>query len=271
MAVATAVVVLGTSLWGDPGAPRQGQERQDAAAPAGRTVVLELFTSEGCSSCPPADRLLEELAGTALAGDIEIVPLSLHVDYWNHLGWRDPYSQALFSRRQESYAAVLPAGRVYTPQLVVDGEVHLVGSDRREALAAIAAAARRAEAVVELEPASDSQSRGGSVAWRVSIDAAALEPRPASMELFVAVTEDGLESSVSRGENAGRRLGHIAVTRSLLAACKVPRGHTGLASHEVTIMHVPSWMRDRLHLVAWIAGGSKGPILGAARAPVARP
>jgi hypothetical protein len=246
-------------------APAVAQDASEPPTRAGRTVVLELFTSEGCSSCPPADRLLEELAGSAVGNDIEIVPLSLHVDYFNHLGWRDPYSKASFSRRQERYAEVLPAGRVYTPQLVVDGEVHLLGSERPQVMAAIATAGQRPDAAVLLRPSTASKAGAEGNTWQVSIDAAPVSPRPVSVRLFVAVTEDGLQSSVSRGENAGRRLEHVAVVRSLSALGEVPIGPTGSATHTVKIDLDSSWRRDRLHLVAWIADGPNGRILGAAR------
>ncbi len=177
-------------------------------------VLLELFTSEGCSSCPPADLLLEQLTGGELAAGVEVVPLSFHVDYWNHLGWRDPYSNADYSRRQESYAAVLGSD-VFTPQLVVDGEAQLVGSDRREALAAIERAAKRPRASVEVARVADPQAAPRKTAWKIAIDAGPVTQRPALTYLFVAVTEDGLASSVARGENAGKTLRHVGVVRVL--------------------------------------------------------
>lgn len=92
-----------------------------------KIVLLELFTSQGCSSCPPADKLLAEYA---LSGDIHIIPISFHVDYWNRLGWTDPFSNHLFSERQQWYSNHLPKGSVYTPQLIINGRGEAVGSDR---------------------------------------------------------------------------------------------------------------------------------------------
>ena len=227
-------------------------------------VLLELFTSEGCSSCPPADRLLEQLAGGELVADVEIVPLSFHVDYWNHLGWRDPYSRADFSRRQERYSAVL-SSHVFTPQLVVDGNEQLLGSDRREALAAIARAAKRPQASVEVERVVDPQAPPRKAAWKVAIDAGSLAQRPSSTYLFVAVTEDGLASSVARGENAGRTLQHVGVVRALKPLGRVWLDQSGKATHDVTIELESSWRADRLHVVAWVAEGPNGPVLGSAR------
>src|SRR6516165_3499017 len=105
-----------------------------------RPVVVELFTSEGCSSCPPADALLAELATRS-----DLLALSFHVDYWDRLGWKDPFSSAMATRRQDRYARLLGLDAVYTPQVVVDGHWQTVGSDR-EAVAQAVAQARRASA-----------------------------------------------------------------------------------------------------------------------------
>src|SRR6185436_18810022 len=113
-------------------------------------VVVELFTSEGCSSCPPADRLLIELMKTQPVKDTLIIGLSEHVDYWNQLGWKDPFSDHLFSQRQSQYAAAAGTTDIYTPQMVVDGRDSFVGSDRAAAMAAIARAAATPKAPIVL-------------------------------------------------------------------------------------------------------------------------
>lgn len=177
-----------------------------APAPAGTPVLVELFTSEGCSSCPPADRLLARLAsGPAVPGAL-VVALSLHVDYWNRLGWEDPFSSRAHTERQAAYSARFAgSGRIYTPQMVVDGRTEFVGSDERAARRAISDAAREPKAFVRLVP-------DGAGAARVTVAGAS-----AGADVFLAVVEDGLSSDVTRGENAGKRLPHAAVARDLRA------------------------------------------------------
>lgn len=158
-------------------------------------TVIELFTSQGCSSCPAADTLVRELATRP-----GVVALSLHVDYWNDLGWTDPYSSSANTARQSDYAARLTAGRLYTPQVVVDGAAACVGSDRRCIETALARA--RPKAVLELRREPD-----GGV--RVS------GPVPDGTKLVVAWVQRVARNRVPRGENAGRELAHGSVVRLL--------------------------------------------------------
>ena len=184
--------------------------RAATPASAGTPVLVELFTSEGCSSCPPADRLLARLAADQPVPGALVVPLSLHVDYWNHLGWKDPFSSRRYTDRQGAYAARFgSAGRVYTPQMVVDGRTEFVGSDERAARRAIDAEVREPRALVRVAP-----DGAGSV--HVSVAGAS-----AGDDVLVAVVEDGVVSEVTRGENAGRRLPHTAVVRDLFAAGRI--------------------------------------------------
>ena len=173
-------------------------------------VLVELFTSEGCSSCPPADALLARLVRTQPVAGAEIVALGLHVDYWDRLGWKDPFSSPLHSARQKRYAERLGSDRVSTPQAVVDGAVEIVGSDERRLVGAVAAAARSPKAPVRL---SAGPPRGKRLPSSVRIDA--LAASAGDVAVFVALVEDARATDVRRGENAGRRLEHAAVVRSL--------------------------------------------------------
>jgi len=166
-------------------------------------VLVELFTSEGCSSCPPADALLKELQTAQPVPGARIVALGLHVDYWNYIGWTDRFSSPRFTARQENYSRRFTQGP-YTPQVVVDGATEFVGSDRRAALRTIAAAARKPKPFrVEL------MRRDNKL--HVLVEGARLEPS----DIVFAVIENNVETKVLRGENQGRVLRHTAVARNL--------------------------------------------------------
>lgn len=171
-------------------------------------VVVELFTSQGCSSCPPADRLLAELTAEAEAGDLSVVPLSYHVDYWNRLGWTDPYSQELFSHRQRQYARKLPDQRVYTPQMVVQGRSGHVGSRGREVRAAIQSAGLT-------EPSTSIRLTKERLPTGQLNIGYTLQGRTDSILLQIALVDGPTGNEVPRGENRGRYLEHVQVVRQL--------------------------------------------------------
>ncbi len=183
-----------------------------SAADSARTpVLLELFTSEGCSSCPPADRLLEILDRTQPIAGVDIIVLSEHVDYWNSLGWRDPFSSSALTERQSNYAAKLHLESVYTPQLIVDGHSELLGSDAAKVKEAIETVARSEKAPLQIEAL---ESQGKKSRIRIS-----LQHWPAGeggrATLLLAIASNQMQSRVSAGENAGKQLTHVAVVRSL--------------------------------------------------------
>jgi hypothetical protein len=182
--------------------------RLDAETPAAKGfAVVELFTSQGCSSCPPADKLLSEISADARAKRQRVFAVAFHVDYWNHLGWTDPFSSKAFSLRQHAYAEKFGSTRVYTPQAVVNGTTEFVGSDRSRMQRSIAAAlSRPARAKLTLRRIPHDQSGKIVVAYEVA-DATG------EAVLNVALIERGLVTKVPRGENAGRSLTHDNVAR----------------------------------------------------------
>lgn len=203
-------------------------------------VLVELFTAEGCSSCPPADRLLEAMLTQQPARNAMLVGIGEHVDYWNNLGWKDAFSSALFTQRQQQYGA-----NIYTPQMVVDGAAAFVGSDAGAARSAIDSAAKapHGQIALRVEPAERDIEVVATVESLPRFD-------PADRaDLLVAVVEDGLRSDVKRGENAGRVLTHAAVARLLTLAGQIDaRG--GIARTRVKVP--PEWQRARLHVVAFV-------------------
>jgi len=183
-------------------------------------VLVELFTSEGCSSCPPADALLERLDRSQPVSGADLIVLSEHVDYWNDIGWKDPYSSHEYSERQSAYAEQFGLRSIYTPQMVVDGHFEFVGSDERRATQAIESATKAKKV-----PVSISSSSSDEKTTILHIEAG---PLPSSITaesagIFLAIADNSDESHVSRGENAGRTLRHVGVLRNLIRIGSVDR------------------------------------------------
>lgn len=247
----------------------------DASVPPWRpgettaVVVAELFTSEGCSSCPPADDLLREWTSTQPVAGVTIVGLGLHVDYWNRLGWRDPFSAKAFSQRQYAYdAAVFRDHRVYTPQIVVDGRFQAVGSDPAAVRRAVLDASGLPKATLSLGNVTTEAGK------RLGADLRVMVPpnveRRGRTEVMLAVVEEGLATDVGRGENRGRTLRHAAVTRSLTTAAALDPGTTQ-RTVRIAVPLESAWSVARLRLVAFLQEIESRRILGAAVTPVATP
>jgi len=167
-------------------------------------AVVELFASEGCSSCPPADDLLRQITADAKSSGKNIYTLSFQVDYWNYLGWSDPYSSALYSQRQQQYASVLPGG-VYTPEMIVNGQEAFVGSEGSTASQAI-------EHYLSLQPENSISLKLDQTGDDLKIDYICAHLKQGSVVNF-ALVERGLVSHVTAGENEGRTLEHDNVVR----------------------------------------------------------
>ncbi len=229
----------------------------------GGPVLLELFTSEGCSSCPPADALLTQLATISHPEGLELIPLSFHVDYWNGLGWKDPYSSPAFTTRQHDYARCLGEKSVYTPQLIVDGAVGLVGSDREGVLEAVESARKKPKAAILLT-AGVSDEPSGQIPIRIRVEPSrAHAGKP--VDILVALTEDRLVSDVGRGENAGRRMKHTGVVRWTTSLGEWDLFASEGVTRTVQIPLGNDWKRRYLNVVAWLQEHSCGPAVGAAR------
>ena len=223
-------------------------------------VIVELFTSEGCSSCPPADALLKELSEQQKMNGVQIVALEEHVDYWNHLGWKDPYSAAEFSQRQSDYAQVFGTDGVYTPQMVVDGQSELVGSRSAAAREAIQKAANQPKAEIVLGAGANSSP--GKPAFEVQIKSLGGVSVRGEAELWIAVTEKGLQTDVKAGENSGETLKHAAVVRSLrkIDTLHDPAGY----DRQIQVAVDPGWKKENLAVAVFLAEKSSRKIIGAA-------
>jgi hypothetical protein len=172
-------------------------------------VLVELFTSEGCSSCPPADEVLRQISGRTTQEGQLIVGLSEHVSYWDNLGWKDPYSSDIYTERQEHYSARFGLDSVYTPQMVVNGREQFTGGDRRALDAAFASEAQRKQIELHITSA---QLMEKDVTFTYSVTDL---PRKSSIQLVAVLVDDTDRSNVARGENSGRQLSHAFVARAL--------------------------------------------------------
>lgn len=266
MKIAIALVIIAAGL-----AVLAAVTHRDAASSAateaepvegGRApVVVELFTSEGCSSCPPADAVLTRLQETQPVAGAEIITLSEHVDYWNRLGWADPYSSPQFSERQTEYAHVFAKDDVYTPQMVVDGQVEFVGSAMSRAVDAVGKAARRPKAVVEV---TSIETKTDQVKLRVRAEPPPDISEGDAVEVMLAITENDLRSSVLRGENAGRKLSHTAVVRKLEAIGSFAQQSRGTFTAEPVVRLEKEWRPGHLRVVVFVQERASRRILGAA-------
>ena len=213
-------------------------------------VVVELFTSEGCSSCPPADALLVKLSQLNGANAPEVIVLGEHVDYWNHIGWTDRFSSPQFTSRQQGYAQHFGLASPYTPQMVIDGQRQFVGNDSSAAAREIAAASKNESS------AKISLAKLGGNAYQVSVQAGKRKGK-----VLLAVTEDGLSSEVKAGENGGRILRHAGVVRELRPIGSLSNGDF---EGKVEIHMQKDWNPEKLKLVVFLQQGDYGPIVGAA-------
>ena len=224
-------------------------------------VLVELFTSEGCSDCPPADELLRRINGRKTDGGELIVGISEHVSYWNGLGWRDPFSADLYTNRQNDYGNHFGLESVYTPQMVVNGREQFVGSDSRALQAALATESQRKQISLRID---SGEIKDNSVTFTYTVSDL---PAKGELQLFAVLVDDMDQSSVLRGENSGRKLTHVAVARAL-APLGAPREAVQLST---TLPLPPSFLSNPgagHHLVLFAQQGRGGPVVGIDTKPI---
>lgn len=195
---AVAACVLGWPASAQPSSASQSAPRHP--------VLVELFTSEGCSDCPPADALLARLDTTQFIPAAQAIVLSEHVTYWDHQGWRDPFSLDVVTARQQQYSQDFGLSDLYTPQMVVDGAEQFVGSDSSALIRAVTLAAARSMLPISIQNA---RWNGDTVSFSVRA------PASSQAKLIAVLAENETHSEVTAGENAGRTLHHVAVVRIL--------------------------------------------------------
>ena len=245
----------------------RAQESTNLPVSARSPVVVELFTSEGCSSCPPADALLARLAEQKLGENIQVIALEEHVDYWDEQGWTDPFSSRDWTSRQYVYAAALGNGNPYTPQMVVDGRVEFVGSRGQKALKSVLEAAGKAKVPVTV--AQGNPSKAGAENLSVTVGKLAETTKGDTAEVWLAITETGLHSAVTRGENAGQDLHHAAVVRTMRKIGNAKADGESSFAGDVNVALRAEWKRENLRAAVFVQEKKSRRILGAAEIHIA--
>jgi hypothetical protein len=229
------------------------QAQSSALPPANSArvpVLLELFTSEGCSSCPPADELLFDLMKKQPVAGVDILGISEHVDYWNYLGWTDRFSSHVYSQRQEGYASGMRGSDVYTPQIVVDGASQVLGSDRSAVLSAVRKAANTPKLALSI---SNVKQTNGVVTASIALSTSG----PATdLDLYAALTDDEDTTLVTGGENNGHSVRSAGVSRVVKGYGLVPA--SGQAA--ITIGPISPSTKQKTHLLVWCQSPSQGPV-----------
>jgi hypothetical protein len=244
-------------------------------------VVVELFTSEGCSDCPPADTLLEKLIATQPVAGAEIIGLGQHVDYWDRLGWKDRFSSAALTSRQQAYQTRFGTESIYTPQMVVDGRAEFVGSDEAAARKAIGRALTAPHGIVTIDvtnvgaelapPAAAAPARAEQARpVRVGVTVTHLPQvaRGDRADIIVLVTERGLRTDVKRGENHGRTLLHAPVVRYLATIGHIADDGAPVGATRADIPLAADWQLDHLAVVAFVQQVRDRTILASASVPL---
>jgi hypothetical protein len=235
------------------------------AADAPQTTILaELFTSEGCSSCPPADKFLATLDSQPIKG-VDVVVMSEHVDYWNHDGWKDPYSSHQFTERQETYTNRfnLPNGS-YTPQMVLDGVEQFTGSDTDQAGKSFTKIVQDPKIPLHLSNISIDASH----TLHAHVESGPLDPsfKVKEADLLIAVAMNRAQSQVTAGENKDRKLDHVAVVRSLNQAAQLRQGQS--INQDIQVKVDPKLDPSNLRLIAFLQESHQGRVVAAAESPV---
>ena len=242
----------------------QNQSAQPTAAltpssTANLPVVIELFTSEGCSSCPPADVFVQKLDSAQPVPGVQFIVLSEHVDYWDHDGWKDPNSSATLTERQSDYEHVLGLSTPYTPQLIVDGSKELHINDAQQLETTLEQATATPKVGVRIGAVNIDTGNPGVLRTHVEADADADQP---NADVFVAVALDHVESQVLKGENGGKHLTHVAVVEQIAKVGKLQKGKS--FSEDVQFKLKPGTDPSNLRVVAFVQIPGPGKLLGAA-------
>jgi len=254
MQIVAALMACPIGLQAQQATPSQGNGQ------AQKVVLVELFTSEGCSSCPPADALLRQVNGTQTHAGQLIVGISEHVTYWNSLGWSDPFSSNVNTERQSDYGQRFHLDGVYTPQMVINGAEEIVGSDRGAFIRAVQKEEEQRSLmslrILSLQVSGDTLTVNYSAGGEVP---------ELGADLIAVVADDSDQANVLRGENSGRTLAHVSVARSISRVGKVQ-----IAGEKTLQLKLPASYQaaQKHHLILFAQTPGNGRVLGADTKPL---
>jgi hypothetical protein len=231
----------------------------DTSSTAPHPVLVELFTSEGCSSCPPADALLQKMDTSQPVPGVQLIVLSEHVDYWDHDGWKDPNSSAALTERQAGYVRALGLKTAYTPQLIVDGTNEMRANDPQQVNKVFQEATAAPKVPVRIGEVSVDAGNPAMLRTRIAVDGTSDKH---DVDVFVAVALDRVESQVLHGENGGRRLTHVAVVQQITKVGRLPKGTN--FEETVQLRLKPGADPKNVRIVAFVQEPGPGRLLGAA-------
>ena len=248
-----ALIMLASTISGQRG---NAAESPSTTPPP---VLIELFTSEGCSSCPPADAWLQQIDASPPINGTQLIVLSEHVDYWDHDGWKDPYSSHLLTERQSVYVRSLGLSAAYTPQIILDGATELRTSEPQKIGSSIQKEAQTPKLSVRIDSTSVDVAQPGTVQGRIEVND---ELQKRGGDIYVATALDHTNSQVLHGENGGRRLTHVAVVQDITKVGRLEKGKSFDGSFRVRLK--PGTDPANLRIVVFVQEPGIGKILGVA-------
>jgi hypothetical protein len=255
--IRTVSILVGLSL---AGMSANAQASSNATASAGSLPVLvELFTSEGCSSCPPADEFVQKLDALQPVPGAQLIILSEHVDYWDHEGWKDPNSSHALTERQSAYVHALGLSTPYTPQVIVDGTSEMQIHDPQAVERVFQKAVSIPKTSVRIGSVSIGQGNTGLLRTHVEADE---NTGKENADLYLAIALDHVESQVLHGENGGRHLTHVAVVQQIAKIGKLSKGKSFAQDVELKIK--PGTALHNIRVVAFVQEPGPGKLIGAA-------
>jgi hypothetical protein len=252
-------MIVAIYAWSSVNGSGSAQTAQAAPSADSRPILVELFTSEGCSSCPPADDFVQKLDALQPVDGAQLIVLSEHVTYWDHDGWKDANSSAALTDRQSAYVHVMGLSTPYTPQIIVDGAKEMRINDAQQVEKLFQQAVTTSKIPVRLSAVSLDQGAPGLLRTHIETDA---NTAKSNADVFVAIALDHVDSQVLRGENGGKRLTHVAVVQQITRVGKLQKGKT--FAEDVQVKLKPGTDLSGIRVVAFVQEPGPGQLLGAA-------